>query len=77
MTMWVTEFGYPNQDSETTETFFNQSISYLDRLAYVAAHVLSNTPNHRTDKIIAMSPTTHGSELSAQTSAMSDPTALF
>jgi hypothetical protein len=32
MTMWVTEFGYPNQDLETTETFFNQSISYFDRL---------------------------------------------
>jgi hypothetical protein len=32
MTMWVTEFGFPNQDLEATETFFNQSISYLDRL---------------------------------------------
>jgi hypothetical protein len=32
MTMWVTEFGWPNQDLETTEGFFNQSVAYLDRL---------------------------------------------
>jgi hypothetical protein len=31
MTMWVTEFGFPSQDLEATQTFFNQSISYLDR----------------------------------------------
>lgn len=32
MTMWVTEFGFPNEDLDTTQTFFNQSITYLDRL---------------------------------------------
>lgn len=32
MTMWVTEFGLPNEDLEATQTFFNQSITYLDRL---------------------------------------------
>lgn len=32
MTMWVTEFGFPEQDLEATQMFFNQSISYLDRL---------------------------------------------
>ena len=32
MTMWVTEFGYPDQDLEDTQNFFNMSISYLDRL---------------------------------------------
>lgn len=31
MTMWVTEFGLPNQSADDTETFFNQSISYLDQ----------------------------------------------
>lgn len=32
MTMWVTEFGLPDQSLDDTQTFFNQSISYLDRL---------------------------------------------
>ena len=32
MTMWVTEIGFPNQDLEATQEFFNQSISYMDRL---------------------------------------------
>lgn len=31
MTMWMTDFGFPGQDLETSQTFFNQSISYLDR----------------------------------------------
>ncbi|KAL7272137.1 hypothetical protein RUND412_005066 [Rhizina undulata] len=33
--IWVTEMGYPNQDLATTEAFFNQSVSYLEGLAYV------------------------------------------
>lgn len=32
MTMWVTEFGLPDEKLDETQTFFNQSISYLDRL---------------------------------------------
>lgn len=31
MTMWVTELGFPQQDLEASQMFFNQSISYLDR----------------------------------------------
>ncbi|KAL9086436.1 MAG: hypothetical protein Q9159_004148 [Coniocarpon cinnabarinum] len=29
--IWVTEFAYPNQDDQTTQSFFNQSVAYLDQ----------------------------------------------
>lgn len=32
MTMWVTEFNYPEQDLEETQAFFNQSVNHLDDL---------------------------------------------
>ncbi|PSK56934.1 hypothetical protein C1H76_0804 [Elsinoe australis] len=30
--IWVTEFAYANEDLDTTQTFYNQSTSYFDRL---------------------------------------------
>jgi hypothetical protein len=29
--IWVTEYGYPNEDLETTQLFYNQSSEYFDR----------------------------------------------
>lgn len=31
LTIWVTEWGFPNQNLEDTQSFFNQSIAMLDR----------------------------------------------
>ncbi|CAK7267711.1 hypothetical protein SEPCBS119000_002690 [Sporothrix epigloea] len=33
--LWVTEFNYNNQSLVTTQEYFNTSIAYLERLAYV------------------------------------------
>ncbi|KAK4574066.1 hypothetical protein LTR86_001827 [Recurvomyces mirabilis] len=35
MTMWVTEYGYPEMSLKDTQNFYNQSASYMDRLSYV------------------------------------------
>ncbi|KAK5725462.1 hypothetical protein LTR15_003648 [Elasticomyces elasticus] len=35
MTMWVTEYAYPEGNLEDSQDFYNQSASYLDRLNYV------------------------------------------
>lgn len=32
VTQWVTEYGFADQDLATTQSFFNQSAEYLDRL---------------------------------------------
>ncbi|OCK79402.1 glycoside hydrolase family 128 protein, partial [Lepidopterella palustris CBS 459.81] len=31
MTVWITEYGLPNSDLATTQTFYNQTSSYFDR----------------------------------------------
>ncbi|EME42568.1 hypothetical protein DOTSEDRAFT_73419 [Dothistroma septosporum NZE10] len=33
--MWVTEFGYPNQSLEISQNFYNQSVAFLDRVPYI------------------------------------------
>lgn len=33
--IWVTEFAYPDVNEANTKSFFNESLSYLDRLDYV------------------------------------------
>ena len=33
--IWVTEFADPNVDLGESQAFFNQSVAYLDKLAYV------------------------------------------
>ncbi|KAI4151012.1 MAG: hypothetical protein LQ340_003747 [Diploschistes diacapsis] len=35
VSLWVTEFGYPNVGLQDAQTFFNQSEQYLDRLDYI------------------------------------------
>jgi hypothetical protein len=30
LTVWVTEYGYPNQPLEATQTFYNQSAQSFD-----------------------------------------------
>ncbi|KAK5107295.1 hypothetical protein LTR62_001424 [Meristemomyces frigidus] len=35
MTMWVTEYGYPEMSLSATEDFFNQSTSFFDRIDYI------------------------------------------
>ena len=35
MSMWATEVGFAHQDINTTQEFFNQSVSFLDDLDYV------------------------------------------
>jgi hypothetical protein len=34
-TIWVTEYGFPNQALNDTQYFFNQSAKYFDNLDYV------------------------------------------
>ncbi|KAK6400576.1 hypothetical protein LTR95_019292 [Oleoguttula sp. CCFEE 5521] len=34
-TMWITEFGLPQQSAAATTEFFNQSLSYFDRTPFV------------------------------------------
>jgi len=37
MSMWVTEYAYPNGDLRDSQDFYNQSASYFDRLEYVSS----------------------------------------
>ncbi|KAK4613328.1 Alkali-sensitive linkage protein 1 [Fulvia fulva] len=34
-TMWVTEYGLPNQDLEVAQDFYNQSSAFLNRVPYI------------------------------------------
>ncbi|KAM3414232.1 hypothetical protein BST61_g10889 [Cercospora zeina] len=36
MTMWVTEWAFPEQDLEATQDFYNQSIAFFDRIESVS-----------------------------------------
>lgn len=38
MSMWVTEYGYPEQSLEVTQDFYNQSSSFLNRVPYIARY---------------------------------------
>ncbi|KAI5364028.1 Putative glycoside hydrolase superfamily [Septoria linicola] len=35
MTMWVTEWAYPDESLEDTQDFYNQSIAFFDRIDYI------------------------------------------
>ena len=39
-TLWVTEYNYDHQDLSTTQSFYNTSAEYLDRLDYVERYSL-------------------------------------
>ncbi|KAK3935956.1 glycosyl hydrolase catalytic core-domain-containing protein [Diplogelasinospora grovesii] len=43
--VWITEYGYANQDLNTTQTFFNQSLAYLDSTDIVERIVSNVGPN--------------------------------
>lgn len=36
--IWVTEYAFANQDLQTTELFFNQTLDYFDKLDYIARY---------------------------------------
>ncbi|KAF2808035.1 uncharacterized protein BDZ99DRAFT_420804 [Mytilinidion resinicola] len=38
MKIWVTEYGYPDQDLETTQLFYNQSSEYFDRMVNITRY---------------------------------------
>jgi len=48
LTIWITEYGFPNQDLNDTQSFFNQSAAYFDRLSYVTHY--SYFGSFRSDK---------------------------
>lgn len=33
--MWVTEYGFPNQDLDVAQDFYNQSSAFLNRVPYI------------------------------------------
>jgi hypothetical protein len=35
VSLWITEYNYDNQDLATSQSFYNTSAEYLDRLTYV------------------------------------------
>ncbi|PPJ52451.1 hypothetical protein CBER1_10381 [Cercospora berteroae] len=35
MSMWVTEWGFPEQKLEDTQDFYNQSVAFFDRIDYI------------------------------------------
>lgn len=49
--IWVTEYAFANQDLETTQEFFNQTLDYFDKLDYIARYTYFGAFRSKTSNV--------------------------